>query len=67
MFRLHGFPKDIHTDNGATFVADPFRNYYRKNGIHLSFPVHPAANSQVERANMVIGKGDSSEASPVAA
>ena len=53
MFLIHGFPKEITTDNGPQFISKEFEDYLEMQGIkHRKVtPLWPQANGKVERQN----------------
>ena len=59
MFRTHGIPDTIISDNDSAFVGQEFQNCCRVNGIqHItSAPHHPASNALGERAVGIVKEG----------
>ncbi|EGT32873.1 hypothetical protein CAEBREN_06262 [Caenorhabditis brenneri] len=53
---VHGTPKSITTDNGASFCSSLFKNTLMKLGIkhELSVPYHHQSNGLVERSNRTL-------------
>jgi len=56
IFRLHGLPRDIITDQGSIFTSDLWKETTKKLGIErrLSTDFHPQTNGQTERANSTL-------------
>ena len=56
IFTLFGMPFCIHSDRGASFMFEEFRNFLHSKGINPSrtTPYNPQGNGQVERTNGTI-------------
>ena len=56
LFSILGFPYNIHSDRGASFVSHEFRYFLTERGISstTSSPYHPTGNSQCERINQTV-------------
>lgn len=58
LFARYGLPKQICTDNAATFTSDEFQTFLHKNGVkHVTgAPFHPETNGQAESAVKILKK-----------
>jgi len=56
IFRLHGMPKDIITDQGSIFTSDLWKETRKQLGIErrLSTAFHPQTDGQTERTNSTL-------------
>ncbi|UYV72938.1 hypothetical protein LAZ67_10001233, partial [Cordylochernes scorpioides] len=56
VFSREGFPREIVTDNGTTFISEEFEDFLGSNGIkHIrTANYHPACNGEVENFNKTL-------------
>ena len=56
IFRLHGLPKDIITDQGSIFTSDLWKETTKQLGIErrLSTAFHPQTDGQTEQTNSTL-------------
>ena len=56
LFCLFGYPLDVHSDRGASFMSQELKRYLTERGIASSktTPYHPTENAQCKRINQTI-------------
>ena len=59
LFSVHGFPKQVVSDNGPPFTSHEYRTFLTENGIEQPpvAPYHPSSNAQVERYVNIFKRG----------
>ena len=59
LFSVHGFPRQVVSDNGPPFTSHEYRTFLTVNGIEQPpvAPYHPSSNAQVERYVKIFKRG----------
>ena len=59
LFSVHGFPKQVVSDNGPPFTSKEYREFLHANGIEQPTvpPYHPPSNGQAERYVKIFKRG----------